>query len=176
MQLVTTIRHNPGGASSNEALMLGLAILKHDERHLRRKVITLTNGAKIFVDFTEPVVLADGDELVLDDGSFAKILAAEEPLYAVTASNPLHLTELAWHIGNRHLAAAILIDQIHILRDHVIKSMLEGLGATVSEISAPFTPTRGAYSSHHGHEHGNAPHHHHDHEHDNAPHHHHDHA
>ncbi len=58
----------------------------------------------------------------------------------------MHLAELAWHIGNRHLAAAIEADRILILRDHVIKAMLEGLGATVTDIVEPFTPVRGAYS------------------------------
>jgi urease accessory protein len=42
-------------------------------------------------------------------------------------------------------------------RDHVIKDMLEGLGANVVEISAPFSPLRGAYW---GQEHGHAHHHH----------------
>ena len=78
----------------------------------------------------------------------------------------MHLAELAWHIGNRHLAAAIEADRILILRDHVIKAMLEGLGATVTDVVEPFTPVRGAYSGHgrtimaitHGHDH-------HDHEH-----------
>ena len=38
------------------------------------------------------------------------------------------------------------------LRDHVIKAMLEGLGATVTEVVEPFEPARGAYSGHGGHQ------------------------
>ena len=49
-------------------------------------------------------------------------------------------------------------DRILILRDHVIKAMLEGLGAKVTEVVEPFSPVRGAYSGH-GHDH----HHEHDH-------------
>jgi urease accessory protein len=45
--------------------------------------------------------------------------------------------------------------------------MLEGLGATVREVSEPFQPLRGAYSGH-GHAHG------HDHGHDHGHGHHHD--
>ena len=74
----------------------------------------------------------------------------------------MHLAELAWHIGNRHLAAAIRADRILILRDHVIKAMLEGLGAKVADVVEPFTPVRGAYS---GHGHGHDDHHDHDHGH-----------
>jgi urease accessory protein len=137
------------------------ATLDHEERHLRRRVIELAGGDKILVDLPEAVQLDDGDVLVLEDGRGAKIIAAEEPVYDIRPRDPLHLTELAWHIGNRHLAAQIEPDRILILRDHVIKAMLEGLGATVTDVSEPFSPLRGAYSG--GHSHGHA--HHHDHGH-----------
>lgn len=65
------------------------------------------------------------------------------------------MRHLAWHLGNRHLAAQIDEDRIFIRRDHVIRAMLEGLGATVEEVKAPFQPVHGAYHAHgHGHDHG----------------------
>jgi urease accessory protein len=152
MLRATTVRRRLDNPTGKEVPSHGVAVLQHDERHLRRKTIALTNGVKVLVDLAEPVVLGAGDELVLEDGSTVMVAAAEESLYAVTARDPLHLTELAWHIGNRHLPAAILPDRILLLRDHVIRAMLEGLGATVREIVAPFNPVRGAYSGH-GNEH-----------------------
>jgi urease accessory protein len=130
-----------------------VAVLEHDERHLRRRVLILSRGERVLVDFPEPLVLADNDVLVLDDGRRAGIVAAEEELLDVRARDAVHLAELAWHIGNRHLAAAIHADRILILRDHVIKAMLQGLGAEVAEVRAPFTPLRGAYSGGPGHTH-----------------------
>lgn len=132
------------------------AVLAHDERHLRRRAIETEGGDKVLVDLPEPVALNDGDRLVLEDGRQLEIVAAHEEVYDIRARNAVHLTELAWHIGNRHLAAAIEADRILILRDHVIKAMLEGLGATVSDVSEPFKPVRGAYSGHGGHDHGHA--------------------
>lgn len=148
---------------SNDA-PFGSVVLDHNDRHLRRKVIALSQGDKVLVDLPEPVRLEHGDLLVLDDGRKVEILAAEEELYEVTARNALHIAELAWHLGNRHLPAQIDRDRILILRDHVIKAMLEGLGAEVTEIVEPFQPMRGAYGhssgeQHHGHGHGG--HHHH---------------
>lgn len=138
-----------------------VAVLAHDERHLRRRVVTLARGDRVLVDLPEPVALGEGDLLLLDDGRRAGIVAAEEEVYEVKARGQLHLAELCWHIGNRHLAAQIEGDRILILRDHVIRDMLEGLGATVAEVSEPFSPVRGAYSGHrHDHDHGH--HHHHD--------------
>jgi urease accessory protein len=141
-------------------------VLAHDERHLRRKVLTLRQGEEVLVDLADAVVLAHGDVLVLEDGRMAAIVAAKEALYAVTGCSPPHLTEIAWHLGNRHLPAQIEKDRIVILRDHVIKAMLEGLGATVTEIEEPFQPIRGAYHAHaHTHTHASDHHHRHDHSH-----------
>jgi urease accessory protein len=163
----------PAGSTTGD--VAGKAVLPHDERHLRRRAIELTDGGieggKVLVDLPEPVMLADGDRLVLEDGRQIEIAAAEEELYDIRARDRVHLAELAWHIGNRHLAAAIESRRILILRDHVIKAMLEGLGATVTDIVEPFSPVRGAYSGHdhsHGHDHDH-------HEHDHSRHDHHDH-
>jgi urease accessory protein len=131
-----------------------LVVLAHDERHLRRRVLTLVHGDKVLVDLPEPVSLDHGDVLVLDDGRRAEIIAAEEEVYDIRATGPVHLSQLAWHIGNRHLAAQIEADRILILRDHVIKAMLEGLGATVADTVEPFSPLAGAYSGHGTHAHG----------------------
>jgi len=144
-------------AAGEAAPAFAKAVLAHDERHLRRRAIELSDGSKVLVDLPEPVALNDGDRLVLEDGRHVEIVAAPEEVYDIRARDGVHLTELAWHIGNRHLAAGIEADRIVILRDHVIKAMLEGLGATVREVSEPFKPVRGAYSGHgggHGHDHG----------------------
>jgi urease accessory protein len=158
-------------AGDTTGAVAGRAVLAHDERHLRRRAIELADGSKILVDLPEPVTLADGDRLMLEDGRQIEIGAAPEELYDIRARDPVHLAELAWHIGNRHLAAAIEASRILILRDHVIRAMLEGLGATVTDVAEPFSPVRGAYSGHgshdhHGHDHDHS--HGHDHDHDHG--------
>ena len=138
--------------------------LAHDERHLRRKVLTLDKGEQILVDLPEAIAFDHGDVLILEDGRLAEIVAAAEELYEIVPRDGHHLVELAWHIGNRHLPAQIDENRIVILRDHVIRAMLEGLGAIVIEIAGPFQPLRGAYHAGHGHHHHG--HGHHEHEHD----------
>lgn len=123
----------------------GRAVLDHEGRHIRRKVISLEGGATVLVDFPAAVALEAGDLLICEDGSAIEIIAAKEPLHEVVGRDARHLTELAWHIGNRHLAAQIEAGRILILRDHVIKSMLEGLGAEVRDVTESFSPLRGAY-------------------------------
>ena len=141
-------------------------------RHLRRKVLHLSNGEMIMLDLKEAVLFHHGDRLVLDNGDTVEIQAAPEKLLEVKGRDTRHLIELAWHLGNRHLTAQIEEGRILVPRDHVIRTMLEGLGATVSDVEAPFQPARGAYHGHVGHDHGHE--HGHDHGHGQDDHHHHD--
>jgi urease accessory protein len=134
-------------------------VLPHDGRHLRRKLLHPENGGMVMLDLKETVVLADGDLLGLDDGTCIRVVAAPEDLVEIIPRDRLHLIELAWHLGNRHLAAQIEEARVLILRDHVIEDMLRGLGAEIRHVREPFQPVRGAYhSGGHGHAHG---HHHH---------------
>ncbi|ANM18371.1 urease accessory protein UreE [Rhizobium sp. N541] len=156
MQRVTS--YLPAGTPSSHPI--AQVKLPHDLRHLRRKLLHLENGEMVMLDLKDPVLFANGDLLVRDDGELIEILAADEKLFEIRGRDRTHLVELAWHLGNRHLAAQIEEDRIVILRDHVIRSMLQGLGATVLDIDEPFQPARGAYHSHggHSHDHGHAAH------------------
>ena len=136
------------------------AVLRHDERRVRRRVIPLIHGDEVLVDFPQPVTLEDGSALELADGRFVDIVAAEELLYEVRGRDAKHLMQLCWHIGNRHAKAQIenewegIGERILILRDRVLRDMLIGLGATVTEVTEPFSPAEGAYHSHaHGEDH-----------------------
>jgi len=125
-----------------------IIVLQHDERRLRRKLLTLQHGDEVLVDFPQTVTLEPMSGLKLDDGRIVEIIAAEELLYEVRARDATHLIRLAWHLGNRHTSAQLEVDRILIKRDHVLKTMLEGLGATVSNVSEPFFAEHGAYHSH----------------------------
>jgi urease accessory protein len=123
-------------------------VLQHDERRLRRKLLTLQHGDEVLVDFPQTVTLEPMSGLKLDNGRILEIIAAEELLYEVRARDGSHLIRLAWHLGNRHTSAQLEDNRILIKRDHVLKTMLEGLGATVTNISEPFFAEHGAYHSH----------------------------
>jgi urease accessory protein len=123
-------------------------VLDADQRHIRRKRLTLQSGAELQVDFEKAVKLEHRDRLVLDDGRTAEVIAADEPLMEVRARSIAHLVQLAWHIGNRHLSAQIEDTRILLRRDRIIRQMLEALGATIVDVSEPFRPEHGAYHAH----------------------------
>lgn len=132
----------------NDGIPFDSITLQHDERRLRRKLLTLQLGTEVMVDFPQTTTLEHRSGLKLDDGRVVQIIAADELLYAVTARDTAHLVRLAWHIGNRHTSAQLEANRILIKRDHVLKIMLEGLGGTVSNVSEPFFAEHGAYHSH----------------------------
>lgn len=123
-------------------------MLDAEDRHIRRKLITLASGVEVLVDFERTQKLEHGDRLVLDDGRLAEVIAAEEALMEVKGRDRAHLTQLAWHIGNRHLPAQIAADRILIRRDRVIAVMLMQLGAELRDVEERFTPEHGAYHLH----------------------------
>ena len=127
--------------------------LDETARHRRRMVMTsdpLQDGSviKFLLDLPEARLLRHGEALVLSDGRVIEVRAAPEALMEVSASSPRQLLALAWQIGNRHLPAEITEKTIRLRQDHVIRSMLEGLGATVRDVSAAFDPEGGAYAGH----------------------------
>ncbi len=123
--------------------------LSYDDRHRRRIAMTGEHGVRALLDLPQAVLLAGGCGLRLDDGRILEVRARIEPLLEVRAKDPSSLLRLAWHIGNRHLSAQIETGRILIRQDHVIASMLTGLGASVTEIEAPFDPEGGAYGDRH---------------------------
>jgi len=129
--------------------------LSYDDRHRRRIIVNGDHGVRALLDLPNAILLAGGAGLLLEDGRIIEVRAQIEPLLEVRAQDAASLLRLAWHIGNRHLTAQIEPDRILIRLDHVIAIMLTGLGATVTEIEAPFDPEGGAYGGRHAsHEHG----------------------
>ncbi|MFV1495370.1 urease accessory protein UreE [Phaeobacter sp. JH20_02] len=129
--------------------------LSYEDRFLRRRVLTSDSGLRFLVDFPSTLSLDMGDAFVLDDGRKIGVHPANEPLLEVTGD---HLLRLAWHIGNRHMPCQIGADRLLIQRDHVIRDMLQKLGATLRDVVEPFTPEGGAYGHGrtHSHSHGDA--------------------
>ena len=126
--------------------------LDYEARFLRRKRLVSDTGEPFLVELAETRSLSQGEGFRLDDGRIIAVMAAAEPLLSVRHGN---LARIAWHVGNRHTPCQIADDHILIREDKVLQAMLEGLGASVTQVTAPFTPEGGAYGHGrtHGHEH-----------------------
>jgi urease accessory protein len=131
--------------------------LDYDQRRRRRTALTCASGLEFLLDLARPQLLRSGDGLRLEDGRIVAVEAAAERLLEITCADARALARIAWHLGNRHLAAEIGTGAIHIREDHVIADMARGLGAAVRPIARAFSPEGGAYAGEgaagHGHHH-----------------------
>lgn len=170
--MIRAVSVYPAGLWSKAAV--DTVVLDFDARHRRRVAMSAKGGTAFLLDLPGAVALRHGDGLLLEDGRIVAVEAAPEALAEVTARDAAHLVRVAWHLGNRHLPTELIGEKLRIRRDHVIETMLEGLGATVTAVEAAFNPEGGAYGHGrvHGHDHGPAPveEHGHDHGHDDHGH------
>ena len=134
-----------------------VVVLDFEHRQKHRFLATLEGGEELGVHLPRGTVLADGDVLVTDDGTAVLVRAADEELSVAATSDPLLLTRVAYHLGNRHVALRIELDRVSYLHDHVLDDMVRRLGAEVTFRRAPFVPEAGAYGNHvHRHTHPNS--------------------
>lgn len=125
--------------------------LDETDRHRRRVSMKSDTGIEFLLELEAATLLLENDILRLNDGRGIRVIAKPEALYTVRGNDPVHLLNLTWHVGNRHLATQIHTDHFMIRHDPVIRTMLEELGATVTDITAGFNPLGGAYGDGHSH-------------------------
>ena len=102
-------------------------------------------GAPFLLDLVRPARLANGDGLVLADGTIIRVIAAPEPLIEAMVTNARHLARVAWHLGSRGVPMQIVDDRcLRIAHETALEQMLRGLGAETRSVSAAFHPEAGA--------------------------------
>jgi len=140
--------HRPAGHWPKEKAA-GCLTLDFDSRHRRRIRLTADQGEDVLLDLPKAVAMADGDGLQLEDGRWLMVQAAAELVVEIRHIDPNQLIRLAWHLGNRHLPTEFRSHALRIRPDHVIEDMLQGFGAGLVRMQAPFQPEGGAYGGHH---------------------------
>lgn len=133
-------------------IVAGQLILPYELREKSRLLAALNTGEEVAVFTQRGSVLRDGDLMLGNDGRVIQIVAAAEPTYKVVCKSAFELLRCAFHLGNRHTQAQLGKRFLRIRLDPVLKEMLQGLGASVSEELSPFEPEAGAYGG--GHHHG----------------------
>ena len=126
-------------------------VLAYDQREKCRLRARLDTGEEVAIFMVRGSVLRHGDLLTGEDGRVVRVIAAQEATYVVRCEDQQTLARCAYHLGNRHTQVAIGDKLLRIRVDPVLKEMVLGLGATVSEQLAAFEPEQGAYAGGHSH-------------------------
>ena len=136
----------------------GTLTLPFESRVRSRLLVRLEGGEEVAMALPRGEVLRGGDMVVASDGRVFDVVAAPEKLLHVVCADAMALARAAYHLGNRHVAVQVGDGFLRLAADHVLETMLRGLGATVTSIEAPFEPEAGAYGGGHHHhpEHGSS--------------------
>ena len=125
--------------------------LDFDARTKSRLRTQLADGEEVGLFLPRGTILRGGDRLLAQDGRVVAVVSAPEDLLEARCANAEALARVAYHLGNRHVAVQVGAGWLRIQADHVLKTMLVGLGAEVSDLTVAFEPEAGAYA--HGHHH-----------------------
>ncbi len=125
--------------------------LDFDARTKSRLRTQLADGEAVGLFLPRGTILRGGDRLQAADGRIVEVVAAPEDLIEARCADAFALARAAYHLGNRHVAVQVGAGWLRIQADHVLETMLTGLGADVVSLTAPFEPEAGAYA--HGHHH-----------------------
>jgi urease accessory protein len=123
-------------------------VLGYDLRQKCRLRTQSTAGEEVGLFLPRGEVLRNGDVLQAEDGRRVRVTAKPEKVLQIACADPLQLTRIAYHLGNRHVALQVGEGWLRIADDYVLRQMVEGLGGAVTELEAPFEPEPGAYGGH----------------------------
>lgn len=138
----------------------------------------LESGEEVALRLPRGEVLRGGDLVTASDGRVMEVVAAAERLLHAAFASAADLAKAAYRLGGRHEAVEFHLEGLRVAADAGNREMLRKMGATLSEVEAPFEPEveaeahAGGHHHHHdhGHEHHDQDHHPHDHRgHDHKP-------
>ena len=140
---------------AGDALSTEQLVLDFDARTKSRLRTRLASGEEAGLFLPRGTILRGGDKLESADGRVVEVVSAPEDLLEARSDNSRELTRASYHLGNRHVAVEVggdaESDWIRIQADHVLETMLIGLGTQVRKLLAPFEPEAGAYAPGHHH-------------------------
>jgi len=156
--IVLTQRLAPSPGGGSPPLILELTA---DERSRLRGLRHSRCGQPLLLQLPRGEALQPDEWLADGEGRpQVRLAAAPEPLLLVRAATALELLKAAYHLGNRHVAMEIQVEELRLLDDPVLADLLERRGLRLEWRQGPFLPESGAYaagSSHshsHDHSHG----------------------
>jgi urease accessory protein len=129
----------------------GELVLPFELRQKSRLRTALASGEDLGLFLERGEVLRDGDFLLAEDGRVVRVIARPERVLDIVCAGPEALARIAYHLGNRHVPVQVGADWLRIADDHVLRQMVEGLGAAALAREAPFEPEAGAYAGAHSH-------------------------
>jgi urease accessory protein len=100
----------------------------------------LVSGEEVALNLARGEILRGGDLVVASDGRVIEVVAEIESVLHITCKTVQDVIKVAYHLGNRHVAAEAGDGYLRIAADQGLEEMLKGFGAAVEPMQAPFEP------------------------------------
>jgi len=157
------VQHNDATQRSVSDLTVTLTLEQRAKSRLR---VRLDDGRDAGIRLPRDERMQPGTQLLATSGERVEVVAAQEPVSVATTPDSLLFSIACYHLGNRHVALQIENGWLAYQPDHVLDSMLQGLGLQVESREQAFEPEDGAYAGGHHHHHDHDHHHDREHSHD----------
>jgi len=126
-------------------------VLDFGDRHRRRMVMTGTRDLNFCSTWKARSRCGVVTRWCSKMASWSRSSRRRSRLAEIRGSDPQHLVRLAWHLGNRHLPTQITARACASGAITSSRRWLQGLGARIIEIEAPFDPRRRLCGQRHAH-------------------------
>ncbi len=133
------------------AAPLRLALTAEERCRLRGHRLSLC-GRDLLLQLPRGEALEPWEWLGQEDGvALVQVEPAPEDVLVARSPRALDLLQAAYHLGNRHVPMELRPQELRLLVDPVLETLLRQRGLEVGRLREPFLPERGAYgrTTHH---------------------------
>ena len=113
-------------------------VLSWEEREKTRQRATTAGGREIVIKLATGTRLPPGTVVVIGDGFYVEVAAAEEDVWVVRSADVRRLCRAAYEIGNRHFAIAFGDGEILVRYDHTLEELWRRIGIEARRARRPF--------------------------------------
>jgi urease accessory protein len=140
MTIVERIHSAAEGASAYSAFRRDTLTLTFEDRrrgHGKRKS---DSGIEFAISLPSGTILKGGDCMVLEpEQTIVTVHEAPEAVYTIRPKTPQEWAYYAYHVGNRHQQVMIGEDELVVLQNPAVRSLLEQLQVHFQTDTRPFT-------------------------------------
>ncbi len=126
----------------------GLALTAEQRRWVRGRFVT-AQGREVALALPTGTILEPGQVLWVEKDWYLTVLAAPEPVLAISPGNSQIALRIAFEVGNRHFPLAVEGERLLVPDDPAMAQLLNRLGVSWQRLSAIFQPIGHAHPHEH---------------------------
>jgi urease accessory protein len=116
-----------------------LVLTSEQRRWVRGRFVT-SHGREVALALPTGTILEPGQILCVEEDWYLRVLAAPEPVLAISPADSKSAVRIAFEVGNRHFPLAIDGEKLLVPDDPAMVQLLDRLGVACDRANAVFQP------------------------------------